>query len=342
MNDYDRTRNGDYGDQRLRPGHGRPDRWSSTWTRRRRPTTCRSRRASRSATSKWPRSCSARATTASRSTTRCAPTAKHGGLPSCTAAATPAPPRRHDHWSRAGGADDSALVVYGDTVAGRQPLRRQVGREVGARHRVRLRRARHDRRQQARTSRWRSTAAATTTRIRGSQAGDHIAGGSGNDTINGEGGDDHVYGDSGINIDAGDARAVGADLQRGRQPRPDARRPGAGRRHHLRRRGDDIMFGDHGVIDQAPGTLRILTTGNVTRIETDRRRGRRATRFTATRASIASSAARPATPSPATRAATSSSATTASSSTTATATSPRSTRCAPRSPPRRRRHHPRQ
>src|SRR5690606_9352632 len=34
--------------------------------------------------------------------------------------------------------------------------------------------------------------------------------------------------------------------------------------------GDDIIFGDHGVIDQAMGTLRILTTGDVTRIATVR------------------------------------------------------------------------
>src|SRR5207247_798045 len=32
--------------------------------------------------------------------------------------------------------------------------------------------------------------------------------------------------------------------------------------------GNDIIFGDHGVIDQTAGTLRILTTGNVTHIAT--------------------------------------------------------------------------
>ena len=34
--------------------------------------------------------------------------------------------------------------------------------------------------------------------------------------------------------------------------------------------GDDIIFGDHGIVSQSAGTLRILTTGNVTRIETTR------------------------------------------------------------------------
>ena len=39
--------------------------------------------------------------------------------------------------------------------------------------------------------------------------------------------------------------------------------------------GDDIVFGDHGIITQTPDTQRILTTGNVTRVETTNARQRR-------------------------------------------------------------------
>ena len=34
------------------------------------------------------------------------------------------------------------------------------------------------------------------------------------------------------------------------------------------RRFNDILIGDHGFVTQTTGTLRILTTGNVTRVET--------------------------------------------------------------------------
>ena len=91
-------------------------------------------------------------------------------------------------------------------------------------------------------------------------------------------------------------------LQEPRRPVPE--------RHDPRQAGDDIVFGDHGLIDQSAGTLRILTTGNVTRIATVAGQWRRPTRSPATRAWTASWAATAATSSPAAPRATSSSATT--------------------------------
>jgi Ca2+-binding RTX toxin-like protein len=103
--------------------------------------------------------------------------------------------------------------------------------------------------------------------IWGSQLGDHIAGGSGNDLIRGEGGDDHIYGDAGFSVDlaarllsvnntpsapltrSGDTRAAGSDTIDGGS-------------------GDDVILSDYGTIGQAAGTMRLATTGAVTRIET--------------------------------------------------------------------------
>ena len=112
--------------------------------------------------------------------------------------------------------------------------------------------------------------------IWGSQAGDHIAGGSGDDTIHGQGGDDHIYGDDGFNLDlskrlslstqilllvnagaatdvagTSDNLAVGADVING-----DG--------------GNDLIFGDHGRVEQSAETNRILTTGNVVSVTTVR------------------------------------------------------------------------
>jgi Ca2+-binding RTX toxin-like protein len=113
--------------------------------------------------------------------------------------------------------------------------------------------------------------------ITGSQDDDHLAGGTGDDTLHGQGGNDHIYGDSSFNVDpmlfaqdqitpfdAGNAlelarinamftvmvtAAAGGDTLHG-----DV--------------GDDVIFGDHGIIDQVAGTRRIMTTGAVTRIAT--------------------------------------------------------------------------
>lgn len=133
--------------------------------------------------------------------------------------------------------------------------------------------------------------------IHGSQADDQIAGGSGNDTISGEGGDDHIYADSGFNLDYDVTKDEDTDnaivarlltvptvnssphltadavivLEPGANGNPIERttsviRAGSDIVHG--NDGADIIFGDHGVIDQLPGTLRLINNGNVTRIIT--------------------------------------------------------------------------
>jgi len=92
--------------------------------------------------------------------------------------------------------------------------------------------------------------------IWGSQAGDHIAGGSGDDQIHGQGGADHIYGDSGVNV----------DLTTHETTVPTSEVPGIDT--IWGDDDDDIIFGDHGIITQTVGTVRIETTGNVERIET--------------------------------------------------------------------------
>jgi Ca2+-binding RTX toxin-like protein len=102
--------------------------------------------------------------------------------------------------------------------------------------------------------------------IRGSQAGDHLFGGSGNDTISGEAGDDHIYGDSGINVALNTRFIDVVTVNRSALANHDGLAAGGDTIHG--NAGNDIVFGDHGRIDQTAGTLRILTTGNVTKIST--------------------------------------------------------------------------
>ena len=115
--------------------------------------------------------------------------------------------------------------------------------------------------------------------IRGSQADDQLAGGSGDDTIFGEGGHDHIYGDSGFNLafdvtkDENDAAVAPRLLT---VPTVDTAtsllRDGllAGRDLISGNSGNDIIFGDHGVIEQSAGTLRLISASNVTLVRTDR------------------------------------------------------------------------
>jgi Ca2+-binding RTX toxin-like protein len=126
--------------------------------------------------------------------------------------------------------------------------------------------------------------------IRGSQAGDHIAGGSGDDTISGQRGPDHIYGDSGFNVEIitrtltvptinvssfNNARVD--DLQAGEDLIYGDFAPGdevvVGTLSDL----SDIIFGDHGQINQAVAVgfenrtaaeTKILTVGQIERIET--------------------------------------------------------------------------
>jgi Ca2+-binding RTX toxin-like protein len=104
--------------------------------------------------------------------------------------------------------------------------------------------------------------------ITGSAGADHIAGGGGSDTIKSLAGNDHIYGDNGFIVelygrelivvdapvavpllDSADTRIAVADFI------------DAGD-------GDDIVISDLGFISQIAGTLRLTTTGSVTRVET--------------------------------------------------------------------------
>ena len=80
-----------------------------------------------------------------------------------------------------------------------------------------------------------------------------------------QGGQDHVYGDSDFNIDI--FTRVLTVVTTG--PAGSDRLFGDGANGIVCGDGaNDIVFGDHGIITQTPGTLRILTTGEVIRAET--------------------------------------------------------------------------
>lgn len=111
--------------------------------------------------------------------------------------------------------------------------------------------------------------------LTGSQGNDHIAGGSGSDTINGAAGNDHIYGDSHFNVNLllfvqdqisrfdtatqlADINAIftvpttgtgAADILSGGS-------------------GNDVIFGDHGIIGQTDGTRRLESTGNLVLLQT--------------------------------------------------------------------------
>ena len=103
--------------------------------------------------------------------------------------------------------------------------------------------------------------------LTGSQAGDHIAGGSGADTIDAQAGDDHVYGDSGFNLDLM-ARVLTVPTN-DQSSNPSGDDLSVGEDTILGGADNDIILGDHGVVTQASGTVRILTTGNVVSVETN-------------------------------------------------------------------------
>ena len=112
--------------------------------------------------------------------------------------------------------------------------------------------------------------------IIGSQAGDHLAGGSGNDLILGQRGLDHIYGDSGINVDVitrtlavptvntsvsaqADEMIAGEDELHGEGPGSVSGNTGPAL--VATGDGDDIIFGDHGVVTQAVPAGRTDLTG---------------------------------------------------------------------------------
>lgn len=115
--------------------------------------------------------------------------------------------------------------------------------------------------------------------IHGSEFGDHIAGGSGDDDITGEGGRDHIYGDSGFNIDLSRrlsvATAVGHQVltvvtegtgETGGDNRKTGDQLEAGEDTIRGSGGDDIVIGDHGVIEQVAATQRLIEVGQVVRV----------------------------------------------------------------------------
>ncbi|MGB0600370.1 MAG: hypothetical protein ACPGLY_27145, partial [Rubripirellula sp.] len=119
-------------------------------------------------------------------------------------------------------------------------------------------------------------------RIYGSNFGDQLAGGSGQDHIEGNGGADHIYGDTGFNLDLSaryenvrdgivshslllntayatastDHTATSDDLV-------------AAEDRLLGGDGDDVIFGDHGLVTQSTTTLKILSTDRVEFAETE-------------------------------------------------------------------------
>jgi Ca2+-binding RTX toxin-like protein len=112
--------------------------------------------------------------------------------------------------------------------------------------------------------------------IYGSQAGDHLAGGSGDDLIYGYGGNDHIYGDSGFNfafdvtVDDEEVHRVARELtvvtlDTGIKYTRDGLVAGEDKIYGGA--GNDIIFGDLGVVDQS--SLKLLSTGNVTEIRSE-------------------------------------------------------------------------
>jgi Ca2+-binding RTX toxin-like protein len=110
--------------------------------------------------------------------------------------------------------------------------------------------------------------------LRGSALGDVLAGGSGNDTIFGNAGDDRIYGDSGVNVDVV-SRALSVPTTDAARPANDnakSNRDGllAGQDQIWAGAGDDIVFGDHGVVlQQIVDAQKILIVRRVSDIRTD-------------------------------------------------------------------------
>ncbi|MCW2999090.1 MAG: type secretion target repeat protein, partial [Solirubrobacterales bacterium] len=105
--------------------------------------------------------------------------------------------------------------------------------------------------------------------IIGSQGDDHLAGGSGNDTINGQRGADHVYGDDGFNVDLSKRLSLSTQIlalvngpsSGDHLATSDALDAGSDKLYGDD--GADVIFGDHGRVEQVAGTNRLLTTGAV-------------------------------------------------------------------------------
>jgi hypothetical protein len=114
--------------------------------------------------------------------------------------------------------------------------------------------------------------------LTGGEFGDHIAGGSGNDTIKGLGGDDHIYGDSGFNLDLSKRLSLSTQILLVVNT-PDTANDNLDTSDDLAvgidnidgGSGNDVIFGDKGVVNQVADTNRILTTGAIVSITTTNR-----------------------------------------------------------------------
>ncbi len=116
--------------------------------------------------------------------------------------------------------------------------------------------------------------------IYGSEFDDQLAGGSGDDTIHGQGGRDHIYGDDGFNIDISERlnvvnangdqiiSVVTEGLDTDVRDTRDALQ--AGNDSLYGDEGDDIIIGDHGIINQVANTQRLTDAGQVIDVISDR------------------------------------------------------------------------
>ncbi len=103
--------------------------------------------------------------------------------------------------------------------------------------------------------------------ITGSGGRDHIAGGGGDDTIDALGGDDIIYGDNGFSIDLVTRGLVEVSFVNDMPQYLSADTRAGGRDEITGGAGRDIILGDHGLVWQVPGTLRITSTGDYARVE---------------------------------------------------------------------------
>jgi Ca2+-binding RTX toxin-like protein len=109
----------------------------------------------------------------------------------------------------------------------------------------------------------------------GTQDDDQLAGGSDSDTVTGEAGIDHIYGDSQFSVDV---QLFAQDQQQRFDTDTELNlidamfaviTTGAGDVDILGGgAGDDVVFGDHGIVGQTEGTRRIESTGNVILLQT--------------------------------------------------------------------------
>ena len=93
----------------------------------------------------------------------------------------------------------------------------------------------------------------------GSQAGDFIAGGSGNDVLVGNGGIDQIYGDSGVNVDLITRTLTIPTTNTAVAPNADGLV--AGTDNISGSDGNDVIFGDHGIVAQDVGTATVGPAG---------------------------------------------------------------------------------